>query len=134
MKIELDASDTETLQKLKDKALRLKVICLDGMGKSPMSNVSLFCKRDKDKLTAEIEKRWVEMSDEAIETLFNEICVGTILDTNVMDPENMPVFESGRPELPPDEVERIKALPIRDQLKICGKVLSEVPPTNQIEA
>ena len=127
MKIELDQSDTETLKKLKDKALMLKVICLDEMGKSPLVNVSNMCKRDKVKLKVEIEKKWESMVDADIINTFNEICVGTILDTNVMDAENMPVIEAGVPELPEDEKERIKALPIKEQIKICGKILSDVP-------
>jgi hypothetical protein len=123
MKFELDQNDTETLQKLKDKALMLKVICLDEMGKSPMVNVSNMVKRDKVKLKVEIEKKWDVMPDADILKLFNEICTETIFDENGMDVEKMPVIAPSNPELPEAEVERISALPPQEQLKICGRIL-----------
>jgi hypothetical protein len=124
MRIELDPEDTETLQKLKDKALMLKIICLDELGKDPLFDVSRMNKREKIKLQVEVEKRWKEMSDPTIIELFNDICIQTIFDTQGPEYEDMPVSSIGRPQLPKEEVERISALPPEEQLKICGKVLS----------
>jgi len=125
MRFELDATDTDNYQKLKDKALMLKVICLDEIGKDPMTNVSAMTKRDKVKLKVEIEKKWDAMPDADILKLFNEICVESIFDVNGMEVEHMPVGISNGPTLPDAEVERISALPPEDQLKICGRILCD---------
>jgi len=124
MRIELDPEDTETLQKLKDKALMLKFICLDELGKDPLFDVGRMNKREKVRLQVEVEKRWKEMPDADIIEQFNEICIQTIFDTQGPEYEDLPVSSVGRPQLPKEEVERISALPPEEQLKICGKVLS----------
>ena len=123
MKFELDASDTETLQKLKDKTLMIKTICLDEMGKSPIFDVSSMTKREKVKLQVEIERKWNEMQDGDILALFNEICTQTIFDEKGVDYENMSCGLVGRPQLPKEEVERISALSEEQQRQICGRVL-----------
>jgi hypothetical protein len=125
MKIELDASDTETLKKLKDKALMLKIICLDTMGKDPLFDVSNMSKRDKVKLQVEVEKKWNDMPDADILAVFNEVCTQTIFDANSkVEYEQMPCGFTNRPQLPKEEVERISLLPDEEQLKICGRVLT----------
>jgi hypothetical protein len=123
MKIELEAGDTETLQKLKDKAMMLKIICLDDLGKDPLFDVSRMNKREKVRLQVEVEKRWNVMPDADIIEQFNEICIQTIFDTQGPEYENMPVTSVGRPQLPKEEVERISLLPEDEQKRICGKVL-----------
>jgi len=123
MRIELDIDDTETLQKLKDKAMMLKIICLDDLGKDPLFDVSRMNRREKVRLQVEVEKRWKEMPDSDIIEQFNEICIQTIFDTQGPEYEDLPVTSVGRPQLPKEEVERISALPEEDQKKICGKVL-----------
>jgi DNA primase large subunit len=142
MKIEVDASDTDTMKRLKDKALMLKTICLDEMGKDPMYDVSSMNKREKVKLQVEVERKWNDMPDPEIIRLFNEICTETIFDSKGMDYEHMPVGHVSRPQLPKEEVERISALPEEEQLRIYGRVLrpesivevnSEMEVINQIE-
>jgi hypothetical protein len=129
MKIELDLNDTDTLQRLKDKAMMLKVICLDEIGKSPMVNVSNMVKRDKVKLKVEIEKKWDTMNDADILKLFNEICIQTIFDTNGPEAEILPVGISNRPELPEQEITELKTLPAEEQMRRCGQVF-----TNEVVA
>jgi hypothetical protein len=123
MRIELNIDDTETLQKLKDKAMMLKIICLDDLGKDPLFDVSRMNRREKVRLQVEVEKRWKEMPDSDIIEQFNEICIQTIFDTQGPEYEDLPVTSVGRPQLPKEEVERISLLPEEDQKKICGKVL-----------
>lgn len=131
MKIELEAGDTETLQKLKDKAMMLKIICLDDLGKDPLFDVSRMNKREKVRLQVEVEKRWNVMPDADIIEQFNEICIQTIFDTQGPQYENMPVTSVGRPQLPKEEVERISLLPEEEQKRICGKVLC--PQLDKVE-
>lgn len=124
MRLELDPSDTELLQKLKDRALMLKTICLDEMGKSPLFDVSSMTKRDKIKLQVEVERKWTEMEDNDILRLFNEICTQTIFDENSkISYEHMTCESIGKPQLPEAEVKRISELPEEQQLQICGRVL-----------
>jgi hypothetical protein len=125
MKFELDDTDEgrEQLQRLRDKALMLKIISLDELGKDPLFDVSRMNKREKIKLQVEVERKWGEMTDESILTLFNEICIQTIFDTQGMEYEDMPCSSIGRPQLPKEEVERISLLPEDEQKRICGKVL-----------
>ncbi len=125
MKYELDDTEEgrEQLQRLKDKALMLKIITLDELGKDPLYNVSNMNKREKIKLQVEVERKWGEMTDEKILELFNEICIQTIFDTQGMEYEDMPCSSVGRPQLPKEEVERISKLPEEEQKRICGKVL-----------
>ena len=77
MRIELDPSDTEGLQRLKDKAMMLRVILLDEQRKSPLTDLSRYNTREKLHLKVEIEKKWL-MPDDEIKALFNEICTQTI--------------------------------------------------------
>lgn len=125
MKFELDDTEEgkEQLQRLKDKALMLKIISLDELGKDPLFDVSRMNKREKIKLQVEVERKWGEMTDESILELFNDICIGTIFDTQGTEYENMPCSSVGRPQLPKEEVERISLLPEEEQKRICGKVL-----------
>ena len=93
MKIELDPSDTKGLENLKARALMLKLLCLDAMGKPVLTDVSTFNKREKVKLQLEIERRWEEPD---ILQKFNELCIQTIFDSNEYD--KMPVISAGLPE------------------------------------
>jgi hypothetical protein len=124
MRIELDPSDTEGLQRLKDKAMMLRIIVLDEQRKSPLTNVSRLNTREKLHLKTEIEKKW-SMPDDEIRNLFNEICTQTIFDRNEF--ETMPVISSGKPELPEEELEHIKKLPVAEQLKRTGQVYNANP-------
>jgi len=65
------------------------------------------------------------MPDEEIRTLFNEICTQTIFDSNDFD--TMPVISSGKPELPEEELEHIRKLPVAEQLKRTGQVYTSCP-------
>ena len=126
MRIELDPSDTEGLQRLKDKAMMLRVILLDEQRKSPLTDLSRYNTREKLHLKVEIEKKWL-MPDDEIKALFNEICTQTIFDSN--DFESMPVISSGKPELPEEELQHIRKLPVEEQLKRTGHVYNLYPET-----
>ncbi len=65
------------------------------------------------------------MPDDEMRSIFNEICTQTIFDGNEF--ESMPVISSGKPELPEEELEHIKKLPIAEQLKRTGQVYNADP-------
>jgi hypothetical protein len=95
--MKFEVADETELKHYKDKAMMLKMLCLDQMGKNVLSDVSSFSKRDKIKLQVEIEKRW---NDTDIIERFNELCIQTIFEDGKMDTENLPVTQKGEPEIP----------------------------------
>jgi hypothetical protein len=64
---------------LKERALKCKVIALDKLNKSVLSNPTNFNKRDKGKVL-EIMTEWFSKDDEEIDKLFNAIIIGDVLD------------------------------------------------------
>lgn len=98
--MKFEVADETELKHYKDRAMMLKMLALDLMNKSPLSDVSSFSKRDKIKLQVEIEKHW---EDKDIVERFNELCVQTIFEDGKMEIEKLPVVESGTPQIP-DEV------------------------------
>jgi hypothetical protein len=98
--MKFEVADETELKHYKDKAMMLKMLCLDQMNKNVLSDVSSFSKRDKIKLQVEIEKRW---NDTDILERFNELCIQTIFDN--IDAESLPTITVGRKE---DSVELVK--------------------------
>lgn len=95
--MKFEVADETELKHYKDKAMMLKMLCLDQMGKNVLSDVSSFSKRDKVKLQVEIEKRW---EDKDIVERFNELCIQTIFEDGKMETEKLPVIQKGEPEIP----------------------------------
>jgi hypothetical protein len=125
MKFELEPGDTETLQKLKDKAMMLKIICLDELGKDPLFDVSSMNKREKVKLQVEVERKWNDMLDSDIIKLFNEICIQTIFDKNGTEYEQMTCGSVGKAkshfELEQKEKEKEKEPLVSLQLEVADQ-------------
>jgi hypothetical protein len=95
--MKFEVADETELKHYKDKAMMLKMLCLDQMGKNVLSDVSAFSKRDKIRLQLEIEKKW---EDKDIVEQFNELCIQTIFEDGKMDIEKMSVTQKGEPEIP----------------------------------
>jgi len=74
----------EEIKHYKNRALMLKMLCLEEMGHSPLIDVSTLNKRLRVKLQVEIEKRW---DDTDILEKFNLMCIETIFDK--MDVEEL---------------------------------------------
>ena len=101
--------DEEELQKFKDKAVRLKVIVLDKMDKSPLINPKLFDRRDRKKFEAELKKAWVSLTDDEIIKEFNEIVCDRIFADGV-DISTYPCLQTSEPELPEELKEKFSKL------------------------
>jgi len=95
--MKFEVANEEELQHYKDRAMMLKMLALDQMGKDVMTNPSSFSKRDKIRLQVEIEKHW---DDKDIVERFNELCVQTIFEDGKMITENLSVIQKGEPEVP----------------------------------
>jgi hypothetical protein len=100
--MKFEVADEAQLQHYKDRAMMLKMLCLDQMGKNVMADVSSFSKRDKVKLQVEIEKHW---DDDDIVQKFNELCIETIFEDGKMNPEKLPVMETISPVEPEEQKE-----------------------------
>jgi hypothetical protein len=90
----IECDTPEQLKKLKDKAAKVKLICLDRMGKHPLYNPRSLKERDRKKLVAlmaDIFKR----PDEVVDAEFNEIVNDKLLD-NEFDVSQYPVFDKDR--------------------------------------
>jgi hypothetical protein len=92
------------LKKLKDKATKVKLICLDRLGKHPLFNPRSLKERERKKLVelmADIFKR----PDEVIDAEFNEIVNDKLLD-NEFDVSQYPVFDKDgiANSLDPDDI------------------------------
>lgn len=98
--MKFEVNTPEELKHLQDRAMMLKMICLDVLGEKPLADVSRLNKRMKIKLQVEIEKRW---EDTDILQQFNELCIQTIFDN--IDAESLPTINVGRKE---DSVELVK--------------------------
>lgn len=129
MQIELDPTDTEGLQRLKDKTLKLRTIVLDAEKKPPLYNVSKMSTREKHHLQEDIKRLW-DLDDDEITRRFNEICLQTIFDKNVCA-STLPCEYSGVPELPEKELEWLRKLPVSEQLKRTGRVYEPNPECEQ---
>jgi hypothetical protein len=95
--MKFEVANEEELQHYKDRAMMLKMLSLDQMGKDVMTNPSTFSKRDKIRLQVEIEKHW---DDKDIVERFNELCAQTIFEDGKMITENLSVKQKGEPEVP----------------------------------
>jgi len=85
-------ADEEELDKLKTRAMKLKVIVLDAWDKHPLQNPSLFNNRQKQRFTDEIKVLWNTMSDEQINKEFNDICCSRLF-TEGADVSTYPCYE-----------------------------------------
>ncbi len=85
-------SNEEELNKLKEKAMKLKLIVLDNWDKHPLQNPSLFNKRQKDKFTAELKSLWNTMTNEQIDKEFNDICCSRLFEVGC-DISTYPIYE-----------------------------------------
>ena len=86
--MKIEAKDEVELKHYKDRALMLRMLCLDAMGENILADVSSFQKRKKVKLQLEIEKRW---EDADILERFNELCIQAVFD-NPQIAETLPVM------------------------------------------
>jgi len=88
-----ECSTKEELQALKEKAMKVKVICLDEMDKHPLCNPSYFTKRDKDKLLERMGKMMHTYSNEEIEKSFSTIVNDRLLTCGA-DVSNYPIYDT----------------------------------------
>lgn len=100
----IECDSPEQLKALKDKATKVKLICLDKMGKHPLYNPTRLKDKDRKKLVAlmaDIFKR----PDEVIDAEFNEIVNDKLLD-NEFDVSQYPVYDKDRiaNSLDPDDI------------------------------
>lgn len=103
MKIECDTEDE--LMRLKDKAMKCKVIALYKIGKNPLFNPSGMLNSEKKDLLKLIQE-WFEKDDAEIDPLFNEITCERILQSKA-EIENYhinPYLKGG--DLEPPELKR----------------------------
>jgi hypothetical protein len=87
----IECDSPEQLKRLKEKATKVKLICLDRMGKYPLFNPRALKDRERKKLVelmADIFKR----PDEVVDAEFNEIVNDKLLD-NDSDFSQYPVFD-----------------------------------------
>jgi hypothetical protein len=87
----IECDSPEQLKKLKEKATKVKLICLDRLGKHPLFNPRAMKDRERKKLVelmADIFKR----PDEVIDAEFNEIVNDKLLDAE-FDISQYPVFD-----------------------------------------
>lgn len=87
----IECDTPEQLKALKEKAAKVKLICLDKMGKNPLYNPRGMKEKERKKLIelmADIFKR----PDEVIDAEFNEIVNDKLLD-NEFDVSQYPVYD-----------------------------------------
>ena len=84
-------------QQWKDKLLRVKTICLDEMGKPPLSNVSLLSKHEKILLLLKVDDYMVSLGEEDIVKMFNKLVCEKVL-SETSDYLHYPVYERIEPK------------------------------------
>jgi hypothetical protein len=105
--MKVECRTPEELQALKDKTLMLRMIALDEMELSPLTNFSSISKRKQQKVEALILNKW-ETPYAEIKELFDKIVCDDVLDPKTCVIENMPCMEIGKPELPEDYKEMLR--------------------------
>ena len=98
MSHKIEVSTEEELTALKDKCLKCKVILLEKMNKHPLSNISLFSKRQKEVFIRELKEIMDTWTDERINEEFNAIVCDDLLDAK-KEVKTYPVLN---PVIPPD--------------------------------
>ena len=98
----------EELQALKDKALMLRMIALDEMDLSPVTNMSSISKRKQQKVEALVLNKW-DMTMSQIKEVFDRIVCDDVLDPNTCVIDGLPCSNVGVPELPDDYKEMLQA-------------------------
>ena len=92
MKIEVETQ--EELNRLKDKAVKVKVIALSQMEKSPLTNTSFISKKDKKTLMEKMTELFVK-PDAEIDEEFNKIVNEEVLASG-KDISEYPVYYTER--------------------------------------
>lgn len=105
--MKIECSSPEELQALKDKTLMLRMVALDEMGISPLTNLSAVSKRKQQKVQALILNKW-ETPYSEIKKIFDAIICDDILDPRVCDVEHLPCLDIGAPDLPEDYKQMLK--------------------------
>lgn len=90
--MKIDCSTEEELAKLKEKAMKVKIIVLEDMNKHPLTNVSTFSKREKAKVLEKMEFLFASYTDEQIDKEFNAIVCDKLLD-NGADLSQYPIYD-----------------------------------------
>lgn len=81
--------------KKKERALRVKCICLNDAGLPILTNVSNLKTKDKKKLIAQITKMFEEGDDEEIIRKFNEIATEQLWSDASGEYVNSPIYNNG---------------------------------------
>ena len=79
----------------KDRALRVKCICLNNAGYPILTNVSNLKTKEKKKLISQITKMFEEGDDVEILNKFNEIATEQLWSDGSGEYLNSPIFHSG---------------------------------------
>jgi hypothetical protein len=98
----IECDSPEQLKQLKEKATKVKMICLDKMGKPPLYNPRAMKDKEKNKLK-EMMVEIFQWDEARITTEFNEIVNDKVLD-NDCDITQYPIYNSGEPIDDSDDV------------------------------
>jgi hypothetical protein len=90
--MKIECATEEELNKLKEKAMKVKIIVLEDMNKPPLTNVSNFNKRDKSKVLEKMEFLFTSYTDEQIDKEFNSIVCDKLLDSGI-DISQYPIYD-----------------------------------------
>ncbi len=90
-------NEQEKHQQWKDKVLRVKTICLDEIGKPPLTNVSLLSKQEKELLFSKVEDYMLSLNEEDIVNRFNKLVCEKVL-SETSDYFNYPIYERIEPK------------------------------------
>lgn len=97
MSYKQEVDTEEQLNALKEKCLKCKVILMEKKNKHPLSNLSLFSKRQKEVFLKELNEMMLSMSDEDITKEFNSIVCDDLF-TSGKDYTTYNTLESTEPD------------------------------------
>lgn len=105
--IKEETEEEKQIREMKEKAMKCKVIALEDLGHPPLSNPSLFSKRDKKKVLDKMTLWYNTKSDEEIDEEFNDIVLDKVFSNNDdYTKYSIAGNKVGIPELPPDMMVR----------------------------
>lgn len=95
--MKVNCSTEDELERLKEKAMKVKMIVLEDMNKHPLSNCSTFSKREKAKVLEKMEFLFASYTDDEIDKEFNAIVCDKLLE-NGADLTQYPIYDMSKKE------------------------------------
>ena len=120
-------ANEQELARMKERVMKVRMICLDKMGKGPLQNPKYFRKSELATLLKMIKEIVDTQTDEQIQVLFNEIVLDKVLSES-SDYSTYPIYDMNNtpcPDIGVDGFELIDGVSHPIKKEIIEQVICE---------